>query len=34
MGSLPGDSREDLFIKLDNEDIRGLIENGMLRMNL
>ena len=34
MASLPGDPRDDLFIKLDNEDVRGLLENGMLRMNL
>ena len=34
MTSLPGDPREDLFIKLNNEDIRTLIKHGMLRMNL
>ena len=34
MESLPSDPREDLFIKLDNEDITGLIENSMLRMGL
>ena len=34
MASLPSDPREDLFVKLDNEDITGLIENSMLRMGL
>ena len=34
MASLPGDPRDDLFIKLDQEDMKGSVENGILRMNL
>ena len=32
--SLHVDPRDDLFIKLDQEDIKGLVEYGMLQMNL
>ena len=34
MASLHGDPRNNLFIKLDKEDVRGLLENGMMRRNL
>ena len=34
MASLPGDPRDDLFINLHKEDMKGLVEKGMLWMNL
>ena len=34
MASLPGDPQADLFVKLHQEDVKGLINNGYLRMNL
>ena len=34
MASLPGDPWADLFVKLDQDDVAGLIDNSYLRMNL
>ena len=34
MASLPGDPQADLFVKLDKDDVAGLIDNSYLRMNL
>ena len=34
MASLPGNLCADLFVKLQEEDMEGLIDNDFLRMNL
>ena len=34
MASLPGDPQANLFAKLHRENVKGLINNGYLRMNL
>ena len=34
MASLPGNPWADLFVKLDKDDVAGIIDNGYLRMNL
>ena len=34
MASLPGNPQADLFVKLDKDNVAGLINNGYLRMNL
>ena len=34
MASLPGDPQADLFVKLDKDDVAGLIDNGYFRIKL